>query len=148
LKKDKRPKTRPPWIRRACSNCWPKCRRQQARPGQILGLKGSDRIQLKRILKELKPKAPSKAARKGFVKARRTAGSRLIEVTGLDDGRRNAGPSLNWDSNEEPPPIYVIPPKDGARRAWRPAAGAAGTAWRELTKPASSAGWSAKRPPA
>jgi len=80
-----------------------------------LGLKGSDRIQLKRILKELQTESVIEgSARKGFTKHGELPEAGLIEVTGLDDDGEMLARPLNWDSNEEPPPIYVIPPKDGA----------------------------------
>jgi ribonuclease R len=80
-----------------------------------LGLKGSDRILLKRILKDLQAEGVLEgSARKGFTKRGELPETGLIEVTGLDnDGEMLARP-LNWDSNENPPLIYVMPPKDGA----------------------------------
>jgi ribonuclease R len=55
--------------------------------------------------------------RKGFTKRGELPEAGLIEVTGLDsDGEMLARP-LNWDSNEEPPLIYVMPPKEGAAPA-------------------------------
>ena len=79
-----------------------------------LALKGSDRIQLKRILKELQAEGAIEGSpRKGFAKRGELPEAGLIEVTGLDaDGEMLARP-LNWDSNEEPPTIYVVPPKTG-----------------------------------
>jgi len=80
-----------------------------------LGLKGSDRIHLKRLLKELQAEGAIEGSpRKGFTKRGELPEAGLIEVTGLDsDGEMLARP-LNWNGNEEPPQIYVIPPKDGA----------------------------------
>ncbi|HWU55847.1 MAG TPA: hypothetical protein VN175_10120, partial [Rhizomicrobium sp.] len=79
-----------------------------------LGLKGSDRIILKRILKELQAEGAIEGSpKKGFIKHGELPEAGLIEVTGLDeDGELLARP-LNWDSNEEPPLIYVMPPRDG-----------------------------------
>jgi ribonuclease R len=80
-----------------------------------LGLKGSDRIQLKRILRELETEGAIEGRqKKGFVKRGELPDVGIIEVTGVDqDGELLARP-LAWDSNEEPPLVYVIPPKDGA----------------------------------
>jgi ribonuclease R len=81
---------------------------------KILGLKGSDRIQLKRILKELEAEGAIEGRqKKGFVKRGELPDVGLVEVTGVDeDGELLARP-LAWDSNEDPPRVYVIPPKDG-----------------------------------
>jgi ribonuclease R len=81
---------------------------------KILGLKGSDRIQLKRILKELEAEGAIEGRqKKGFVKRGELPDVGIVEVTGVDeDGELLARP-LAWDSNEEPPRVYVIPPKDG-----------------------------------
>ena len=83
-----------------------------------LGLKGSDRIILKRILKELQAEGLiDGSAKKGFTKHGELPEAGLIEVTGLDeDGEMLARP-LNWESNEDPPLIYVMPPKDGGAPA-------------------------------
>ena len=39
----------------------------------------------------------------------------MLEITGADDDGELLARPLNWDSNEEPPLIYVAPPKEGAR---------------------------------
>jgi len=80
-----------------------------------LSLKGSDRIQLKRILKELEAEGAIQGRQKnGFVKRGELPEVGIIEVAGVDaDGETLARP-LAWDSNETPPTIYLIPPKDGA----------------------------------
>ena len=81
---------------------------------RILGLKGSDRIQLKRILKELEAEGAIQGRqKKGFVKRGELPDVGIVEVTGVDaDGETLARP-LAWDSNETPPTVYLIPPKDG-----------------------------------
>ncbi|MEO8302320.1 MAG: ribonuclease R [Rhizomicrobium sp.] len=81
---------------------------------RILGLKGSDRIQLKHILKELEADGAIQGRQKqGFVKRGELPEVGIIEITGTDsDGETLARP-LAWDSNEAPPTIYLIPPKDG-----------------------------------
>jgi ribonuclease R len=79
-----------------------------------LGLKGSDRIHLKRILKELQAEGVIEGSpRKGFTRRGELPEVGLIEVTGVDSDGEMLGRPLNWDSNEEPPQIYVIPPKEG-----------------------------------
>jgi ribonuclease R len=82
---------------------------------KLLGLKGSDRIHLKRILKELEAEGAIAGRQKqGFVKRGELPDVGIIEITGVDgDGEVLAKP-LAWDSNEEPPTIYVTPPKDGS----------------------------------
>jgi ribonuclease R len=79
-----------------------------------LGLKGSDRIILKRILKELQAEGIIEGStKKGFTRRGELPEAGLIEVTGLDDDGEMLARPLNWDSKEEPPLIYVMPPKDG-----------------------------------
>ena len=81
---------------------------------KLLGLKGSDRIVLKRILKELEADGAIEGRQKqGFVKRGELPEVGLIEITGLDDDGEMLARPLNWESNEEPPQIYVTPPKDG-----------------------------------
>jgi len=81
---------------------------------RLLSLKGSDRIHLKRILKELETEGAIEGRKKsGFTRHGELPEVGLIEVSGTDsDGELLARP-LNWESNEAPPIIYVIPPKDG-----------------------------------
>jgi len=81
---------------------------------KTLGLKGSDRIVLKRILKDLEADGLIEGRRKtGYVKRGELPEMAVIEVTGLDDDGETLARPLNWNSSEEPPPIYVIPPKQG-----------------------------------
>jgi ribonuclease R len=81
---------------------------------KLLGLKGSDRIVLKRILKELEVEGAIEGRKKtGFTKRGELPEVGLIEISGTDDDGETLARPLNWDSNEEPPLIYVIPPKDG-----------------------------------
>jgi ribonuclease R len=81
---------------------------------KLLGLKGSDRILLKRILKELETEGAIEGRKKtGFTRRGELPEVGLIEVTGTDDDGEVLARPLNWDSNEEPPVIYVTPPKDG-----------------------------------
>ncbi|MCP5410746.1 MAG: ribonuclease R [Alphaproteobacteria bacterium] len=79
-----------------------------------LGLKGSDRIQLKRVLKELAADGVIEGRKKtGFTKKGELPGVTVIQVTGPDaDGELMARP-LSWEGDEEPPAIYVTPPKTG-----------------------------------
>ena len=81
---------------------------------RITGLKGSDRIVLKRLLRELEAEGVIEGkAKRGLTKAGELPDIAVLEVTGTDaDGELLARP-LAWESNNEPPPIYVAPPKDG-----------------------------------
>jgi ribonuclease R len=82
---------------------------------KLLGLKGSDRIVLKRILKELEAEGSiAGRQKKGFVKRGELPEIGIVEVTGTDADGELLGRPLAWDSNEEPPTVYVMPPKDGA----------------------------------
>jgi ribonuclease R len=82
---------------------------------RLTGLKGSDRIVLKRLLRELEAEgAVAGKAKRGLTKAGELPEIAVLEITGTDsDGELLARP-LNWESNSEPPTIYVAPPKDGA----------------------------------
>jgi len=79
-----------------------------------LSLKGSDRILLKRILKELQAEGAIQGSlKRGFTKPGELPEVGIIEITGTDaDGETLARP-LDWNSNEAPPVIYLMPPKEG-----------------------------------
>jgi ribonuclease R len=81
---------------------------------RLTGLKGSDRILLKRLLRELEADgAIAGRAKRGFTKHGELPEMAVIEISGTDsDGELLARP-LNWESNEEPPVIYVAPLKEG-----------------------------------
>jgi ribonuclease R len=85
---------------------------------RLTGLKGSDRIHLKKLLKELEREgAISGRARRGFTKHGELPEMTVIEVTGTDaDGELLARP-LNWEAEEEPPAIHVMPPREGVALA-------------------------------
>ena len=85
---------------------------------RITGLKGSDRIVLKRLLRELEAEGVIEGnAKRGLTKAGELPEIAVLEITGTDaDGELLARP-LAWESNNEPPRIYVAPPKDGAALA-------------------------------
>jgi ribonuclease R len=75
---------------------------------KALGIKGSDRIVLKRILKELEGEGLLKGTRRrGYTKPGAIPEITVLEVIGQDpDGELLARPQ-NWESNEEPPQIIV-----------------------------------------
>ncbi len=81
---------------------------------RLTNLKGSDRILLKRLLKELEAEGVIDGkSKRGFTKHGELPDVTLLEISGVDsDGELLATP-LNWDSSEEPPTIYVTPPKEG-----------------------------------
>jgi len=87
---------------------------------RLLGLKGSDRIALKRILKELAAEGDiTGTRRKGFAKPNELPEAAVLEITGQDtDGELLARPQT-WDSNEEPPPITIVPGTTPAGQLFR-----------------------------
>jgi ribonuclease R len=82
---------------------------------RLTGLKGSDRIVLKRLLRELEADgAIAGKAKRGLTKADELPDVAVLEITGSDrDGEMLARP-LDWKSDTDPPAIYVAPPKAGA----------------------------------
>jgi ribonuclease R len=79
-----------------------------------LSLKGSDRILLKRILKELQAEGTIEGSpKRGFAKRGELPEMCIVEVSGTDaDGETLARP-LDWTGDDAPPLIYLIPPKEG-----------------------------------
>jgi ribonuclease R len=75
---------------------------------RVLGIKGSDRIILKRILKNLEAEGLLKGSRrKGYVRPGALPEIGVLEIIGQDpDGELLARPQ-RWESNEEPPKIIV-----------------------------------------
>jgi len=87
-----------------------------ARPGatkrdlaRLLGVKGSDRIALKRILKELEGEGLLEGNRKrGYKQPGALPEVAVLEISGQDpDGELLARPQ-RWESNEDPPQIVVV----------------------------------------
>ena len=80
---------------------------------KLLGIKGSDRIALKRILKELEQDgAIAGNRRQGFATPGALPEVAVLEITGTDvDGELQARPQT-WESNDEPPPIVVVPGRE------------------------------------
>jgi ribonuclease R len=76
---------------------------------KTLGIKGSDRIVLKRILKELEGEGLLKGSRKkGYQRPGAIPEVTVLDIVGQDpDGELLARPS-RWESNDEPPPIIVV----------------------------------------
>ncbi|HWC62797.1 MAG TPA: RNB domain-containing ribonuclease, partial [Rhizomicrobium sp.] len=85
---------------------------------RLTGLKGSDRILLKRLLKELEAEgAIAGRAKRGSTRHGELPEMTVVEISGTDsDGELMARP-VNWESSEEPPLIYVAPPKEGTALA-------------------------------
>jgi ribonuclease R len=81
---------------------------------RLTGLKGSDRIVLKRLLRELEAEgAIAGKAKRGLTKAGELPDVAVLEIIGTDaDGEVLARP-LDWQSEAAPPAIYVAPPKNG-----------------------------------
>jgi ribonuclease R len=81
---------------------------------RLLGLKGSDRIRLKHVLKDLAGDGIiAGRPRKGFTRKGELPGVAVIQVTGLDDDGEMLARPLAWEGEEDPPAIYVAPPKTG-----------------------------------
>ena len=81
---------------------------------KLLGIKGSDRIALKRILKELEADGLLEGTRKrGYTQPGLLPDVTVLEITGQDtDGELLARPQ-RWEGNDEPPQIIVVPGEDG-----------------------------------
>ena len=80
---------------------------------RMLSVKGSDRITLKRILKELDEEGVVTGSRKrGYERPGTLPEVAVLEITGQDmDGELLARPQ-RWETNEEPPKIIVVPGRD------------------------------------
>src|SRR5215469_11924390 len=74
---------------------------------RLTGLKGSDRILLKRLLRELEAEGAIEGkAKRGLTKAGDMPEVAVLTITGMDaDGEMLARP-LDWQSDAEPPVIY------------------------------------------
>jgi ribonuclease R len=81
---------------------------------KLTGLKGSDRIVLKRLLRELEAEgAIAWRAKRGLTKAGELPEMMVLEIIGVDDDGEVLARPLNWESHETPPLIHVMPPKEG-----------------------------------
>ncbi len=80
---------------------------------KLLGVKGSDRIKLKRTLKEMAEEGTLLGnRRKGYTQPGTLPEVAVLEITGTDvDGELVAQPQ-KWDSNEPVPSIIVVPAAD------------------------------------
>ena len=80
---------------------------------RLLKVKGSDRIALKRVLKELDQDGTVTGNRKkGYTRPGELPEVTVLEITGQDmDGELLASPQ-RWESNEAPPKIYVLPGRE------------------------------------
>ena len=80
---------------------------------KLLGLKGADRIALKRILKELEADGAIEGGRRrGYIPQGDLPEVAVLEITGQDtDGELLARPQ-KWESNDEPPQIIVVPGRE------------------------------------
>jgi ribonuclease R len=76
---------------------------------KTLGIKGSDRIVLKRILKELEGEGLLKGSRRrGYERPGTLPEVAVLDITGQDpDGELLAKP-VRWESNDAPPQIIVV----------------------------------------
>ena len=94
-------------------------------------VKGSDRILLKRILRDLDTEGVVRGTRKkGYIREGDIPDVTVLEITGQDnDGELLARPQ-SWTSNEEPPRIIVVPGRDDTG----PAMGAGERILARLTK--------------
>jgi ribonuclease R len=80
---------------------------------RALGVKGNERIALKRILKELeKDGTITRTGKRAYSKPGKLPEVAVLEITGQDpDGELMARPA-RWDGEDEPPTIYVIPGRE------------------------------------
>jgi ribonuclease R len=80
---------------------------------RALGVKGSDRIALKRVLRELEEEGEiSGNRRRGYQRPNEIPEVGVLEITGQDmDGELLARPQ-RWESDAEPPQIIVLPGKE------------------------------------
>jgi ribonuclease R len=81
---------------------------------RTLGLKGAERIALKRILKELENEgAVARGPKRSYAKPGELPEVAVLEISGQDnDGELLARPQ-RWDSAEQPPHIIVLPGREG-----------------------------------
>ena len=80
---------------------------------RALGVKGNDRIALKRILKELERDGTiTRTGKRAYTKPGALPEVTVLEITGQDpDGELLARPA-RWEGEDEPPTIYVILGRD------------------------------------
>jgi ribonuclease R len=80
---------------------------------RALGVKGSDRIVLKRILKELESDGTiARAGKRAYAKPGLLPEVAVLEISGQDnDGELLARPA-RWESAEAPPTIVMVPARD------------------------------------
>jgi ribonuclease R len=80
---------------------------------KLLGVKGSDRIKLKRTLKEMQAEGLIEGNRRqGYIQPGTLPEVAVLEITGTDiDGELVAQPQ-KWESNEPAPSIIVVPAAD------------------------------------
>lgn len=80
---------------------------------RTLGVKGSERIALKRILKELEGEgAIARGPKRSYAKAGALPEVGVLEITGQDpDGELLARP-VRWESETPPPQIFVAPGRE------------------------------------
>lgn len=80
---------------------------------RMLGVKGADRIALKRVLKELEEEGTvSRGKKRSYAKAGALPEVAVLEIVGQDnDGELLARPQ-RWEGDEEPPQIVVMPGRD------------------------------------
>jgi ribonuclease R len=81
---------------------------------RAFGLKGDDRVELKRLMRELKDDgAVGRAGKRGVHSTTALPATCVIEINDIDvDGELKARPA-SWRSEHEPPPIMVAPSARG-----------------------------------
>jgi len=81
---------------------------------RALNVKGSDRILLKKILKDLdREGAVTGNRKKGYIRPGELPEVTVLEISGQDMDGELLGRPQRWESNEEPPKIYILPGRDG-----------------------------------
>ena len=80
---------------------------------RALKVKGSDRIVLKKILKDLdREGAVTGNRKKGYIRPGELPEVTVLEISGQDMDGELLGRPQRWESNEEPPKIYILPGRD------------------------------------
>jgi ribonuclease R len=80
---------------------------------RMLGVKGSDRVTLKRILKELEEDgAVARGPKRSFAQPGALPEVSVLEISGQDPDGELLGRPVDWDKPDAPPEIVILPGRD------------------------------------